>query len=150
MLSPHDALELIRSQLRAEVLPRLDPAVDNYAHSVVVAAIGALREIGQQVVDSDQWCEPSVTALRAAARAWPARFTADPECANRITRLVDAAAAADGPAAARSLLLDAAETAIEALWASPRGAEEEALLREIRMLLAADTQRELERSEKQS
>jgi len=148
MLKPCDALELIRSQLRAEVLTRLDPVVDNYAHSVVVAAIGALREIRQQVVDSEQWCEPGVTALRAAAKGWPDRFVADPECANRITLLVDAADRAHGPAAARSLLLDAAETAIEALWGAARGADEEALLREIRALLVADTQRELERSGK--
>ncbi len=149
MLNPRDALELIRSQLRTEVLPRLDAADDNYTHSVVVAAIGALREISLQVVESDQWCEPSVTALRAAAGEWPARC-ADPGCASRISRLVDAADRASSLAAARASLLDAAETVIEAIWASTPGADERALLREIRALLVADTQLELERAGKKA
>lgn len=150
MLNPADALELIRSQLRAEVLTRLDPAIDNYAHSVVVAAIGALREISQQIVESEQWCEPSVTALRAAARNWPARLGGDTRCAASVARLVDAAQRTGSLAEARRLLLDAAETAITALWGSPHGADEQALLREIRELLAVDTRLELERAGKQS
>lgn len=146
MLSPHDALELIRSQLRSEVLSRLDPAVDGYAHSIVVAALGVLREIGKRVVDADQWCEPSVRVLREAAGTWPARLDAVPEVANRIVLLLEAADSASSPAEARRQLLDAAETAIEGIWVSTRSADELTLLREIRELLAADTELELKHS----
>ena len=146
MLTSRAALELIRSQLRAEVLTRLDPTVDDYAHSVVVAALGALREISLRVVESDQWCEASVIALRAAGRTWPSRLAVVPDYADRVSLLVAAADAAASLGEARGLLLEAAETAIDAIWASPRGAGENALLHEIREILAADTERELAHS----
>lgn len=144
MIEPHAALELVRSQLRSEVLTQLDPLVDDYAHSVVVAALGVLREVSARVVNAEQWCEASVTPLRTASRTWPQRLAAAPEHADRISKLIEAADETGSLAEARRLLLDAAETAIEAIWEAAPAGEDETLLREIRELLLFDTKLELD------
>jgi hypothetical protein len=128
MISPKDALERVRAQLRSELFHRLDG--DDYAQSVLVAAIGVLTEVGRRVVEADAWCEPSVVALRASATSWPESLARD---------LVERSRAATSLAAERALLLEAAEVVLTAMWERAPAERDAALIAELRGLLAADT-----------
>lgn len=132
MISPKDALDRVRAELRSELFHRLEG--DDYAQSVLVAAIGVLTEVGRRVVEADAWCEPSVVALRAAATSWPASLTHDLVARSRAALSLDAE---------RTLLLEAAEVVLTAMWQREPAQRDDALIAELRGLLASDTAREV-------
>lgn len=145
MIAPDAALELVRNELRNEVLTRLHED-DDYVRSIVVAAIGVLGEVAPRVVLADAWCEPSVRELRESARSWAGRLSDDRDAARRVGDLVERARSAETLSAERGLLLEAAQEVVTTLWAGAPTAEGEALRREVRTLLAADAELEVERS----
>jgi hypothetical protein len=142
VISPNDALELVRAQLRTEVLGKLED--DAYARSVLVAALGALGEIGRRVVVQDAWSEPSVARLRGVASSWPERLAERaPACAGRVGELVARARVASSLADERAALLEAAEEVVTALWALEPQKRDVGLMAEVRELVAADVELEL-------
>jgi hypothetical protein len=132
MISPKDALDRVRAELRSELFHRLEG--DDYAQSVLVAAIGVLTEVGRRVVEADTWCEPSVVALRASASSWPEALTHDLVCRSRAASSLDAE---------RTLLLEAAEVVLTAMWERTPAERDAVLIGALRALLAEDTAREV-------
>ncbi len=144
MIAPKDALELVREQLRTAVLERLDRESDEYAKSVLIAALGVLREMANRVSAADNWCAASVDKLRASATGWPSRLAPLPECSAQVEHFLAQADAAHSLAEKRSYLLEAAETVISTLWRTDPAQRDAALLGEIRELLTFDTAAEVD------
>jgi hypothetical protein len=135
MIAPDVALELVRDQLRGEVLPRMAED-DDYTRSIVVAAIGILGELSQRVVEADAWCEPSVRELRRAGATWSAHL--EGALAVEVADLVGRSRSAPSLPAERRLLLEAAERIVTSFWAGDGTRVDEELRREVCALVAAD------------
>ena len=134
-------LEAIRADLRERILPALD---GDFERSVVVAAVGILREVAPRIVEDDRWAEDSVAELAGAVGEARRALAPLGEVAPRIGDLVAAAETAPTRSEARRCLLEAAAVAIRACWQDPRIRESAAsVFGELRRALAADLNRQL-------
>jgi hypothetical protein len=109
-------LEAVRRELRETVLPKIE---GEYERSVVIAMLGILGDLREQVALDERPLVEDAARLRAACDEWIAALGEAPLAA-RLTALARAADAAESPARRRECLLEAAETLVRELWSDPR------------------------------
>jgi hypothetical protein len=143
VIEPGEALDAIRDQLRRLVLPHLE---DEGARSVVVAALGILGDLAPRVRSDDRWCLASHDELAAALSGLGPQLVDRPHMAEHLASAVRDAAAvrSDAPAAAREILMGAAEELLAEVWRDEALRGSKSLLGGLRDVLARDLARQLE------
>lgn len=141
MIPVSTVLNGIRSELRAVVVPALDE--DEYAISVIYAALGILGDLALQVEATDDWARRSAEELNVACLRWAASDAA----MNSAEQLEQASHLATEEVGAhdRPVLLAAVERLIDELWSRPQDNAARILLADVRAVLAGDLARQLER-----
>jgi hypothetical protein len=109
-------LDAVRSELRATILPKIE---GDYERSVVIAMLGILGDLRDEVAPDEAPIAAEAARLRAASGDWIAALGESP-LAGRVADAVAKADAAAGAAERRTHLLEAAETLVRELWADSR------------------------------
>ncbi|WP_157186776.1 hypothetical protein [Nocardia jiangxiensis] len=119
MIGPAQALTLVREQLRTEVLPRIDET-DDYARSVLIAALGVLGVLQSNTVEDTGWQDSSATRMRSDIASWAAQQDLAAIVGPALADLDGRLAGASGPRQRRDAALTTLELLVNAYWADPR------------------------------
>jgi hypothetical protein len=136
MIPAATALKLVREQLRSQVLPCLDD--DDYARSVLIAAIGVLGAIASTVREDDTWCAASASHMRSELAKWAADPSILEITKSAVGELIDQTARAETPQSARQLLLAQIEQLARNYWSGSTHPAHDGLRRLYVSLLAYD------------
>jgi hypothetical protein len=137
VIPPATALTLVREQLRSQVLPRLDEN-DDYARSVLVAAIGVLGAIASTVREDDAWHAASTSHMRSELASWAVDPNIPDITESAVAELINQTTRAETPQNARRLLLAEIENLASDYWSGATHPEHDDLRRLYGSVLAYD------------